>query len=78
MALAHSRNPERFVRGIPVVKPCPKEVWINKPKAPDVPKALNTKPRTDNPMEMKKPGPIPQEVIQGTGPPEGPVLASTT
>ena len=78
MALAHSRNPERFVRGIPVVKPFPKEVWINKPKAPDVPKASNTKPQTDNPTEMKKQGPVPQEVIQGTGPPEGPVLASTT
>ena len=35
MTVAHSRNPERFVHGAPVVKPFPREVWINKPLAPD-------------------------------------------
>ena len=35
MAVAHSRNPERFVHGAPVVEPFPREVWINKPLAPD-------------------------------------------
>ena len=35
MVLAYSRNPERFVHGAPMVKPFPKEVWINKPLAPD-------------------------------------------
>ncbi len=28
---AYHRNHERFVKGIPVVKLAPKEVWINKP-----------------------------------------------
>lgn len=28
---AYERNPERFVRGCPVVRPVPQEVWINKP-----------------------------------------------
>lgn len=77
MIQAHSRNPERFVRGVPVVKPFPREVWINKPKAPDVPKVSKIKPPTGTPMEMKKQGPVPQEVIQRAGPPEGPVLAIT-
>ena len=31
MERAHIRNPERFVRGRPVVKPLPREVWINRP-----------------------------------------------
>ena len=35
MTVAHSRNPERFVHGAPVVKPFPREVWINKPLVPD-------------------------------------------
>lgn len=30
MELAHGRSPERFVRGKPVLKPLPREVWINK------------------------------------------------
>jgi putative transposase len=34
MDKAHGRNPERFVRGNPVVKPLPREVWINKPVTP--------------------------------------------
>jgi putative transposase len=28
---AYERNPERFVRGCPVVRPVPQAVWINKP-----------------------------------------------
>ena len=31
MDKAHAKNPERFVRGKPVVKPLPGEVWINRP-----------------------------------------------
>ena len=34
MDRAHGRNPERFVRGKPVVKPLPGEVWINRPVTP--------------------------------------------
>lgn len=32
LASAYQLHPERFVRGIPIVKSLPKEVWINKPK----------------------------------------------
>jgi hypothetical protein len=39
MDRVHGRNPDRFVRGKPVVKPLPREVWINRPltlaKPPD-------------------------------------------
>ncbi len=77
MTKAHSRNPERFVRGVSVVKPFPKEVWINKPKAPDSSGPGKIKPPSGNPMEMEKQGSVPQEVIQRAGPPEGPVLAIT-
>jgi len=31
---AYAEHPERFVRGIPQVKPLPTEVWINKPTTP--------------------------------------------
>ena len=48
MAVAHSRNPERFVHGAPVVKPFPREVWINKPLAPD-----SQKPPMESTMESK-------------------------
>ncbi|MFM8931652.1 MAG: IS3 family transposase [Gemmataceae bacterium] len=34
MDKAHGRNPERFVRGKPVVRPLPGEVWINRPAPP--------------------------------------------
>jgi hypothetical protein len=63
-----------FVGGVPVVKPFPKEVWINKPKAPDTSKPKVTKPQAGNPMEMKKQGSVAQEAIKHlAGPPEGPV-----
>ncbi len=48
MVLAYSRNPERFVHGAPVVRPFPKEVWINKPLAPD-----SQKPPMESTMETK-------------------------
>ena len=31
LAAAYEKHPERFVAGKPVVKPVPREVWINKP-----------------------------------------------
>ena len=73
MAVAHSRNPERFVHGAPVVKPFPKKVWINKPLAPD-----SQKPPTETksiPLEKEKQGSVRQGVSQEPGPPDGPTLA---
>ena len=72
MAVAHSRNPERFVHGAPVVKPFPREVWINKPLAPD-----SQKPPTETksiPLEKEKQGSVRQGVSQEA--PDGPILVN--
>ena len=74
MAVAHSRNPERFVHGAPVVKPFPREVWINKPLAPDC-----QKPTMESkliPLEKEKQGSVRQGVSQEAGPPDGPTLVN--
>ena len=66
MVLAYSRNPERFVHGAPMVKPFPKEVWINKPLAPD-----SQKPPTETksiPLEKEKQGPVRQGPHRKLGP----------
>ena len=72
MAVAHSRNPERFVHGAPVVKPFPKKVWINKPLAPD-----SQKPPTETksiPLEKEKQGSVRQGVSQEA--PDGSILVN--
>ena len=72
MAVAHSRNPERFVHGAPVVRPFPKKVWINKPLAPD-----SQKPPTETksiPLEKEKQGSVRQGVSQEA--PDGPILVN--
>ena len=74
MAVAHSRNPERFVHGAPVVKPFPREVWINKPLAPD-----SQKPPTETksiPLEKEKQGSVRQGVSQEAGPHDVPILVN--
>lgn len=74
MVLAYSRNPERFVHGAPVVRPFPKEVWINKPLAPD-----SQKPPTETKsiqLEKEKQGSVRQGVSQEAGPPDGPILVN--
>ena len=37
LEMAHARHPERFVRGAPKVAPLPEAVWINPPKARQLP-----------------------------------------
>jgi len=37
MNAAYAAHPERFSRGLPVVAPPPKAVWINPPSSPDLP-----------------------------------------
>ena len=72
MAVAHSRNPERFVHGAPVVKPFPREVWINKPLAPD-----SQKPTMESkliPLGNEKQGVVRQGVSREA--PDGSILAN--
>ena len=72
MAVAHSRNPERFVHGFPVVKPFPRKVWINKPLAPDY-----LKPTMESnwiPLGNEKKGLVRQGVSREA--PDGSILAN--
>ena len=72
MTLAHSRNPERFVHGAPVVKPFPREVWINKPLVPDY-----QKPTMESkwiPLGNEKQGLVRQGVSREA--PDGSILAN--
>ncbi len=74
MAVAHSQNQERFVHGAPVVKPFPKEVWINKPLAPDF-----VKPTTETKLIQlgnDKQGLVRQGVSQEPGPSDGSILVN--
>ena len=74
MVLAYSRNPEQFVHGAPVVKPFPREVWINKPLAPD-----SQKPTMESkliPLGNEKQGVVRQGVSREAGPPDGPTLVN--
>ena len=74
MTVAHSRNPERFVHGAPVVKPFPRKVWINKPLAPDFVKpTMKTKLIQ---LGNEKQGLVRQGVSQEPGPSDGSILAN--
>ncbi len=74
MTLAHSRNPERFVHGAPVVKPFPREVWINKPLAPDCQKSTMESKLIQ--LGNEKQGLVRQGVSREAGPPDGSILAN--
>ena len=55
MELAHGKSPERFVRGKPVVKPLPGEVWINNPLSQVVPDANNPENRNELAPKVSSP-----------------------
>ena len=76
MTVAHSRNPKRFAHGAPVVKPFPKEVWINKPLAPDCqkPTMKSTIESKLIPLGNEKQGLVRQGVSREA--PDGSILAN--